>query len=289
MAGAPAKTAEARIEAMRTQTVMMMAVLISIGGAGAVPQATAQTNDKASERKANRSASTLYEVLNEQASSRSNQSTGDVGTPVLKRDSNGSACTTDQLVHASVGSNITSRIKNSIVPLQKGIQVRDIAMLTLPCGFKIDDRSGWSLFLTNGSEVRRYIENNPFGFAPAFGFSDPIEKSYTMKYEDIPREKIQTDSCINTIASISSSLKLCSSFGNEESFFGIERSDHTSHLGHYLVLDGAIIEDFPLANINKDVDSVYFIPPPDASGGTITLIVTDGRNRYRAYVDTPRG
>ena len=274
---------------MRTQTTMMMAVLISIGGANAVPQATAQISDTASESKANRSASALYEALNKQAPSQSKQATADDRTPGLERDSNGSACATDQLVHASVGSNITSRIKNSIVPLQKGIQVRDIAMLTLPCGFKIDDRSGWSLLITNGSEVRRYIENNSFGFAPAFGFSDPVEKSYMMKYEKLASEKVQTDSCFNTIASISSGLRLCSSFGNANSFFGIERSAHTSHLGHYVVRDGAIVEDFPLANINKNVDSIYFIPPPDASGGTITLIVTDGQNRYRAYVDTPRG
>lgn len=274
---------------MRTRTVMLMAPVISIGLMAATPQAMAQTTNKASERKANQSASAIYEALNGQTYSRSKQATPNVKTPMTKHDSNVSTCTNDQLVHASVSPTITSYIKDSIVPLQKGIKIRDIAKLTLPCGFKTDGRSGWSLVLTNGSEVRRYIENNSFGFAPAFGFSDPVEKSYTMKYEDISGDKTQIDSCLDTISHIRSNLKLCSSFGNANSFFGIDLGTHASHLGHYVVQGNAITEDFSLANIDKIVDNIYFIPPPDASGGTITLIVNDGQNWYRAYVDTPRG
>jgi hypothetical protein len=44
-----------------------------------------------------------------------------------------------------------------------------------------------------------------------------------------------------------------------------------------------------LADIDGRVESIFFLPPPDAAGGTVTLILSDKEGTYRAYIDTPKG
>jgi hypothetical protein len=202
---------------------------------------------------------------------------------------NDRACTTDGLIHAQVSQAITKRVTNSITLLQAGARVRDVAKLNLPCGFRLEARSGWNLVLTNGREIRRYKENNAFGFAPAFGFDEQNTKSYTLNYEAVSNAELRVDACSEELKSIEPAVQLCSSFGSRTAFFGASSGRRGNLIAHYVVGGSLPKEDFAVAEIHGKLESIFFLPPPDAPGGTITLIMTDQQGTYRAFVDTTKG
>ncbi|MFL6725493.1 MAG: hypothetical protein ACJ8FS_03130 [Sphingomicrobium sp.] len=199
------------------------------------------------------------------------------------------ACTADGLIHAEVSPTIAQQVTNSIRLLEPGARVREIAKLTMPCGFHLDPRYGWNLVLTNGTEVRRYTENNAFGFAPAFGFSDQATKSYTLNYRLAADGELHADSCGERLKGVKGGPQLCSSFGSQSSFFGTMPNKRSTRLAHFVWHGSVVEEDFPVADLGGRVESIFFLPPPDAPGGTITLILSGRRGTYRAYLDTPKG
>jgi hypothetical protein len=201
----------------------------------------------------------------------------------------GGPCTTDGLIYAKVSPAISRRVTNSITLLEPGARVREVAKLILPCGFRLEARYGWNLVLTNGTEVRRYLENNAFGFAPAFGFGEQAARSYTLNYRPVADGELHLDDCSDRLKHIERAPQLCSSFGSETSFFGAKTDRRGTRIAHFVLHGSAIQEDFPLANVDGRVESIFFLPPPDAPGGTITLILTDKRGTYRAFLDTPKG
>jgi hypothetical protein len=209
--------------------------------------------------------------------------------PMKQRRLSQRSCTTDGLIHAEVSPLISQKIRDSVTLLEPGARVREAAKLTLPCGFHLDVRYGWNLVLTNGTEVRRYVENNVFGFAPAFGFSEQPPKSYTLNYRLAADGELHADSCGDRLKGIEGAPQLCSSFGSETSFFGTKTHERGTRLSHFVWHGAAIEEDFPLADIDGRVESIFFLPPPDAAGGTVTLILSDKEGTYRAYIDTPKG
>ena len=208
-----------------------------------------------------------------------------IGSPV----SSGRRCTTDGLIHADVTPEITKRVTGLIKPLEKGLRIREIAKLSLPCGYHLDPRYGWNLILANGTEIRRYMENTGFGFAPAFGFGDQAGKPYTLNYRLVAAGELHPDGCVERLATRKTGLLLCTGFGSDTSFFGAARDTAGTRLSHYVLRDGALQEDFAVADIGGTVESIFFLPPPDAPGGTITLILTDPHGTYRAFLDTPKG
>lgn len=198
-------------------------------------------------------------------------------------------CTSDGLVHAEVSPAISEHVAESIKLLVPGARLREVAKLALPCGFRLDPRNGWNLVLTNGAETRQYLENNPFGFAPAFGFSQQATKSYTLNYHSVAEAALRSDECKDRLKGIKSAPQLCSSFGNETSFFGARPDGRGTRIAHYVLHGSDIEEDFPVAEVQGHVESIFFLPPPDAPGGTITLVVSDREGTYRAFLDTPKG
>jgi hypothetical protein len=197
-------------------------------------------------------------------------------------------CTTDGLIHAEVSPEISQKVVGSIRLLEPGARVREAAKLTLPCGFHLDARYG-SLVLTNGIEVRRYIENNAFGFAPPFGFSQQATKSYTLNYRLAAVGELRSDGCGERLRGIKGARQSCSSFGSETSFFGTRPYRGRNRVAHFVSRGTAITEDFPLADVDGRVESIFFLPVPDAPGGTITLIQSDAQGMFRTYIDTPKG
>jgi len=53
--------------------------------------------------------------------------------------------------------------------------------------------------------------------------------------------------------------------------------------------DRYITPGFIVAAVQGRVESIFFLPPPDAPGGTITLIIRRRGETFRAYLDTPKG
>jgi hypothetical protein len=199
------------------------------------------------------------------------------------------SCTNDGRIFAEVSEEISARVKARIRLLQKEARIRDVSRLVLPCGFHLDPRNGWNLILTNGKEFRRYRENNAFGFMPAYGFGDAKAQSDQLGYELIQESDIRRDSCGEVIKKAPVRLQLCSSFGSATSFFGTVSEGTKTDLSHYAIEGSLVKQDFKVAEIDGRVGSIFFLPPPDAPGGTITLILRDKKSVYRAFVDVPRG
>jgi hypothetical protein len=199
------------------------------------------------------------------------------------------SCTSDGLIHAEVSTDISQHVTQSITLLEPGARLRDIAKLILPCGFHLDARYGWNLILTNGAQTRRYLENNPFGFAPAFGFDEKTTRSYTLNYRPVADGELHAETCGDKLKGLKGAPQLCSSFGSQTSFFGGTAEKRGMRVAHFTTKDSTIREDFPVADVKGRVESIFFLPPPDAPGGTITLILSDREGTYRAYLDTPKG
>ncbi len=205
-------------------------------------------------------------------------------------------CTSDGLVHAEVSPTIVKEVKDSITLLEPGAQVREPAKLILPCGFHIDPRFGWNLVLTNGTQYRRYFENNPVGFAPAFGFSPPTTKSYTLNYRSVRDGELHADSCGDRLKGLVGAPQLCSDgFGTYPdqritliAHFDLYEPPRT-RVTHWVLREPLITPGFVVAVVEGRVESIFFLPPPDAAGGTITLIIRHRGETFRAYLDTPRG
>lgn len=199
-------------------------------------------------------------------------------------------CTTDGLIHAEESSAITKRVKESIRLLEDGINVRGIAALTFPCGFHLDPRTGWNLILTNGTETRRYVENNPFGFSPPFGFGEKGGKPYTLNYKPVTDAELPSDHCVDQLRNLKNVVQRCSSsIGSGGSIFGITTDDRRARISYYTLHDSKFSEDFRVAEVNAQVESMFFLPLPDARGGTITLILSDSEGVYRVFLDTQKG
>jgi hypothetical protein len=209
--------------------------------------------------------------------------------PGQQSPANGRPCTADGLIHAEVSPDITERVTKSVKVLKQGSQLREVAKLDLPCGFHLDPRSGWNLVVTDGTEVRRYVENNAFGFAPAFGFSEKATRPYTLNYRPVGAGELHLDGCIDTLKRIKADLQSCSSFGSSTSFFGTTSDGRTTRLSHYVVRDSHLEEDFQVAEISGHIEGISFLASPDSPGGTITLILADDQGMYRAFLDTPAG
>jgi hypothetical protein len=205
-------------------------------------------------------------------------------------------CTSDELVHVQVNPAITKEIKNSIQLLEPGAQLREAAKLILPCGFRVDPRYGWNLFVTNGKEIRRYLENNPIGFAPAFGFGREVTNSYTLSYRVVSRGELRDNGCTDRLKGLSAAPQLCSgAFGA----YPNRRNTLIAHYGvyeppktrvtHWIMRERLIEPGFVVAAVEGQVESMFFLPPPDAPGGTITLIFKRHGGTFRVYLDTPSG
>ena len=205
-------------------------------------------------------------------------------------------CTSDGLVHAEVSPAITKEVKDSIVLLEPGAQVREPAKLILPCGFQIDPRFGWNLMLTNGTEIRRYRENNAVGFAPAFGFQPEASQSYTLNYHTVSESELHGDKCGERLKGLAGAPQLCSggfgTYPDEHSTLIAHFSLYeppTTRVTHWVMRDRFITPGFIVAAVQGRVESIFFLPPPDAPGGTITLIIRRRGETFRAYLDTPKG
>ncbi|MES2096314.1 MAG: hypothetical protein V4459_06110 [Pseudomonadota bacterium] len=198
-------------------------------------------------------------------------------------------CTTNGLVHGEVSAEITQRVTSSITLLDKYARLRDVAKLTLPCGFTIEGRWTANLFLTNGIETRRYFENNSFGFSLPYGPGDQAGGAFDLKYEAVDVKALWPTGCPDALKSYAADFQLCASFGSDKSFFGVSaRGDHHL-LAHYLVGPSGLKEDFKVAETLPAIKTIFFLPPPDADGGTITLIMEDRGELYRAFIDVSHG
>lgn len=206
-----------------------------------------------------------------------------------QRGSAAPPCTTDGAIHAEVSSAITAHAAAAIRIAEPGARMRDAAKLTLPCGFRLDPRSGWQLVLTNGREVRAYRENNAFGFAPAFGFGETVARSYVLRGQAIAESEVADEQCMAWLKAVRSDIQRCSGFGSNAAFFGTSAANRDTRLAHYRVQGSTLEADFPVATIAGHVDSLFFLALPDAAGGTITVVVSDGQGTYRAFLDTPKG
>src|SRR5437764_1165761 len=60
-------------------------------------------------------------------------------------------------------------------------------------------------------------------------------------------------------------------------------------LAHVAWHGSVVEEEYPVADLGGRVESIIILPPPDAAGGTIALILSGRRGTYRAYLDTPKG
>jgi hypothetical protein len=208
-----------------------------------------------------------------------------VASPRHKRET----CTRDGLIHAEASPAITARVEDVVRLADKSSRIRDVARLTLPCGFRLDRRSGWNLVLTDGKELRAYLENNPFGFMPAFGFSGPAERSFTLRSQKLNAATLRDLNCTDGLARFAARLQLCTNFGSTTALFGVARQPGKAELVHYVVQGGELKRDFKVADIDAKVEIIFFMPPPDAPGGTITLILRNRGALYRAFVDVSRG
>jgi hypothetical protein len=166
-----------------------------------------------------------------------------------------------------------------------GAALRDGARLTLPCGATVDPRSSFQIVLDNGTDVSAYAENNAFGFMPAFGFSGTSPRSYVLHPKPLAADRLRDNPCAPAMAR-DAHLTRCSGFGSPSSFFAASRHQ----LAHYVTgPDGVPRQDFVVADLHAAVDSLFFLPPPDAPGGSITLMLNDHGTTYRAFIDVPRG
>lgn len=199
------------------------------------------------------------------------------------------SCTRDGRIYVDPSGSAVDRVSKSIRVTLKGAQLRSVEKMTLPCNFAVDQRSGMRLIVTDGQEWRSYRENNAFGFAPAFGFSEGRKPPYTLSYEAIPVGDLRTDGCKNVAKGHQPAIEQCASFGSSTTFFGAYRNGAKTVIAHFTTGGGAVTEDFTVAEVSGAIRSLFFLPPPDAPGGTITLIFEDGGGLYRAYLDVPRG
>lgn len=199
------------------------------------------------------------------------------------------SCSSDGLIHAEVGPEIDRHVTDVVRLLEKGARLREAARLDLPCGFRVDPHTGWNVVLTNGSEFRRYAENNPFGFAPAYGFGQAAAKPYTLSPSPVPPDKLSSDDCVARLKGMETDLQLCSSFASRTALFATSREGPTTRLAHYVWRGDKPERDFDVADIAGHVESIFFLPPPDALGGTITILLSDDGGLYRVFLDTPRG
>jgi hypothetical protein len=130
-----------------------------------VPSVAAQDGAKTDvpkERAANQTGASLQSLLQNQSAQPTTPDTNSRPARMI-RQPDGHYCSQNGLVHADVGKEIEKQVKASIKTLEKGARLRDIAKLTLPCGFTLYYKFGGNLILTDGKEYRRYLENNPFG------------------------------------------------------------------------------------------------------------------------------
>lgn len=210
-------------------------------------------------------------------------------------DGSQASCTSDQRVHVETSADISQRVQRAVKPLGAGVRLRDMSALHLPCGFHIEPRSAMYLVLTDGSEYRLYHENNAFGFAPAFGFSEGPPASEVLDYRKVVPGAASTTSCPARKDHSAPALERCSRFGSEHTFFASYATPHGARIamfddrGGLTDKGGEATEVFLVAKVDGRIESMSFLPLPDAPGGTVTLIYSVGHDVFRAYIDTSRG
>jgi hypothetical protein len=270
---------------MRLAAAVALAMFMLANGpaASAPAETNAQTNE---ERRANDIAAALESLI---GSPRAQSSRQTAEAPAAYDAARDGPCTRNGLIHAEVSPEITQRVQHAIRIVLNGARVREASQLVLPCGFSLWNRFSASLVLHGQQEYRRYRENNPFGFMPAFGFSRPQATSYELRYETVTANDLHQDECGETVRSHGLHLQMCSSFGSVTQIFGTSGDGDSTLLAHYVVSGTELKEDFRVAEIAWKVDSLFFMPPPDAPGGSITLVLEDDGNLYRVFLDVPRG
>jgi len=266
--------------------VALAMFMLASGPPAAPPVPVATRAQAADERRANDNAVALESLIDGQQTPSSRQTAEGPAAYDATRDG---PCTRDGLIHAEVSAEITQRVQQAIRILLDGARVREASRLVLPCGFTLWNRFSASLVLQGQGEYRRYRENNPFGFMPAFGFGRSPAASYELHYETVAANDLHQDECGETVRSHALHLQICSSFGNASRMFGTSSDGDATLLAHYVVSGSELNEDFRVAEIAWKVDSLFFIPPPDAPGGSITLVLEDHGNLYRVFLDVPRG
>lgn len=198
-------------------------------------------------------------------------------------------CANDVL-RVEISPQITQRVERAVKLVEPGARMRAAARLLLPCGFAFQTLAFGNVVVRGTGGYRSYVENNPFGFDPAFGFSGLETKSYDMaRYDEPPADALKPSDCPPNARQLPAALTMCASFGSETAFFGVGRTGDRHRIAHYVLGSAGLKEDFEVASTTLRVESVYFLPPPDAPGGTITLVLRDKDSLYRVRIDTPRG
>lgn len=208
-----------------------------------------------------------------------------VPMPAIAREPRHTAgCTTDGLVHVETGAEVKRHLARTVKLKEPGARLRGASRLRLPCGFHVEP-SLFSLILTNGTEHRAYAEDNTLGFAPAFGFRQQRSVDQTLSSQKIPAAEVQQDGCMASLHQAGLD-GVCASFGSPTLFFAIAKAaDGGQRLVQFRSSSGTS-ERFTLAEIGDRVVGLSFIQPPDAGGGTVTVLTADGGNVYRFYIDS---
>ncbi|KHL24145.1 hypothetical protein PK98_15335 [Croceibacterium mercuriale] len=196
-------------------------------------------------------------------------------------------CSNDGLIHAEVSGAVSRHVAALVTPTLDGARLREAARLTLPCGFALDTRWLQHLIVTDGTETRQYVENNPFGFAVPFGFSERVSRPYTLRA--LPESyRLTPKTCAQDLGRPPEAGPLCSAFAS--SMMVAEAEPAGGHrLRHYRMRDSAWQPGFDAAVIGAEIAALYWITLPDAPGGTVTLYLRDAAGLYRVFLDVPQG
>lgn len=198
-------------------------------------------------------------------------------------------CANDVL-RVEMSPQIAERVERAVKLVEPGARMRAAARLVFPCGFIFKKLAFGNVVVQGAGGYRRYAENNPFGFDPPFGFSDERPKSYDMAHYDEPSADIlEAPDCPAQARQQPAALMLCAGFGSDTAFFGVGRAGGRHRIAHYALGSAGLKEDFEVASTTLPIEAIYFLPPPDAPGGTITLVLRDNDSLYRVRIDTPRG
>lgn len=204
-------------------------------------------------------------------------------------DDGAGQCAND-ILRIEMSQRVTQRVEREVRLVDPGARMRAAARLVLPCGFIFKTLAFGNIVVQGTGGHRRYAENNAFGFDPPFGFSDQGPKSYDMaRYDEPAADVLASSDCPAQARKPPAALMLCASFGSKTAFFGVGRSGDRHRIAHYALGSAGLKEDFEVASTALPIESIYFLPPPDAPGGTITLVLRDKDSLYRVRIDTPRG
>lgn len=196
------------------------------------------------------------------------------------------SCIGDGLIHAEVSRAVTRHVASLVAPAD-GAKLRDAARLTLPCGWRLDTQWVQAPILTDGTQQRQYLENNPFGFAVPLGFGKPVTRSYTMQSLATPY-RLKLKDCAEQLGREGAAALPCSAFTS--SIFATEADPAGGSRLFWHRREGAAWQRMrEAAQIRAEVAMLSFIPVPDAPMGMVALYLRDGGHLYRVFLDVEFG